>query len=374
MSTVNEDALRLLLAPSGESPLVGAEIGIVEPEGITYLISPHASVRYVYAVGGKIVSALQVMVSDKKGVATNVYTDPAFRRQGLARELAARARLDFANLEFSGERSPDGQAWVQSLQSQSTRKLGAIFQRMVTEAPNELAAVLFNWNESELDEDKTGIVRHPGRDARYSRGADGGKDRVKISDLVAWLKSDAPFDSKTYGPRIDPEWRYQVTRLRHLAGMKAETFYEALLGSGMARLPDGHSRNYTLADGVMLPTLERAGVRISMSSGTELYEENGRVMAGIGEQSTWTINALLVDVGRRRQGLATKAMSEITALADLFGVTLHLEVTPIDDKPLSREQLVAFYGKFGFAGDRVQRRAPAEAEFQSTDERERGAS
>lgn len=365
MSTVNESALRLLLSPVSECPMIGPEMGLFERDGVSYVFNQYGSVRYVYCAAGQPVAALQIMVGAGKAVATNAYTNPEFRRKGLATELAKRAAADIPGLEFSDERSADGQAWVASIEKShqkrpSNKTLSATLRRMVAEAPDELAAVLFNWNESELDESKTGLVRHPGRDGRYSRGSEGGKDRVKIADLLAWLRSDAPFDRGTYGPKIDPEWRYQVTRLRHLAGLKPETFYEALLGSGMARLPDGHARNYTMADGTMLPTLERAGVRISMSSNTLLYEQNGRVMAGIAEPDEWAINALQVDPALRRKGLATQAMTEITQLSDQFGITLHLEVTPIWDRPMPREQLATFYARFGFSGGTVQKRTPSE--------------
>lgn len=364
MSTVNESALRLLLSPVSQCQTIGSEQGLFPRDGIGHATSAQGSVRYVYSVAGRQVSALQVMVGNGRAVATNVYTDPEFRRNGLAAQLIRLARINHPSMEFSEERSEDGEALVKALLAQpikrmSNKALASTLRRMVTEAPDELQGALFNWNESELGPDKDCILRHPGRDGRYSRGANGGKEIVKIADFLAWLRSDAPLDPQKYGPRIDPEWRYQICRLRHLAGIRAETYYEALLGVGLARLPNGHPRNYTFADGSMLPTLERDGLRVSMSSGTELYEEDGRVMAGSsGDQSCWSINALLVDPSRRRQGLATRAMREITQLADQFGITLHLEATPIDDKPLGRDELSAFYAKFGFAGGRVKTRMP----------------
>lgn len=133
---------------------------------------------------------------------------------------------------------------------------------------------------------------------------------------------------------------------------KPETFYKALLAQGFVRLPNNHPRNYTDAGGTMLPTLDRAGIRISMSSSTILYEDRGRVMAGMADDgSEWTINAILVDEDSRRQGLATNALQDIGQLADEYGVSLFLEPTPILDKPVDRDRLRTMYRKAGFVGD-----------------------
>lgn len=135
---------------------------------------------------------------------------------------------------------------------------------------------------------------------------------------------------------------------------RPETYYLALLAAGFERLPNNHPRNYTYADGAMMPTLERSGVRISMSSSTILYEDRGRVMAGVADDgSEWTINAILVDESVRREGLATRALQEVCQLADEYGIKLYLEPAPIFDKPVGRDALRAMYAKAGFVGDGV---------------------
>lgn len=360
MTQVNVEALRLLLSPPSECPQIGAEVGLTAKEGISTFISPFGSVRYVYARSGRIVAALQVMVGGGTATATNVFTDPDFRRQGLAAQLAARAKIDHDNLQFSEERSPDGQAWVHALQESPGKRFGAhhlqaILERMAREAPEELEAVLLRHNDPSGATNEFSNLMRPGDDDVKTR-------TTKISSLLTWLKSDAALVRQANGAKIDPDWRYHVCRLRHLAGITPKTFYEALLGHGFRRLPNGHARNYTFADGEMLPTLTRAGVRLSMSSGTELYEDRGRIMAGYGEPTDWVINALLVDPECQRKGLATATMCELVRLADQFGVTLYLEATPIYDKAMSREQLTEFYAKHGFSGDAVKVRTPGTQE------------
>lgn len=117
MTKVNLAALRLLLSPIGECPMIGPEAGTFNQDGISCLKSPHGSIRYVHATGGRITSALQVLVSTNAAVATNAYTDNGFLRRGQARQLIMRAMQDFQALEFSQERSDDGAALVKSIKS-----------------------------------------------------------------------------------------------------------------------------------------------------------------------------------------------------------------------------------------------------------------
>lgn len=358
MTSVNVEALRLLLSPPSECPQIGAEVGLTAKEGISTFISSFGSVRYVYARSGRIVAALQVMVGGGTATATNVFTDPDFRRQGLAAQLAARAKVDHDKLQFSEERSPDGHAWVQALQESQGKHFGAqhlqtVLERMAREAPEELETVLSRCK---------GLSGAAGEFPNLMQPGDGETRTTKISSLLTWLESEAALGRRADGAKIDPDWRYYVCRLRHVAGITPKTFYEALLGHGFRRLPNGHARNYTFAEGEMLPTLTRAGVRLSMSSGTALYEDRGRIMAGYGEPTDWVINALLVDPECQRKGLATATMRELVRLADQFGVTLYLEATPIYDKAMSREQLTEFYAKHGFSGDAVKVRTPGAQE------------
>lgn len=104
----------------------------------------------------------------------------------------------------------------------SNKAAGEAFRRMVAQAEDDLHAVLFNWDDSRLNEDKDGIVSYPGRDSEYSRGKDGGRVKVSKRAFLDWLASDGPFDTKVYGPEIerDAEWRGQIERLREIAGVK----------------------------------------------------------------------------------------------------------------------------------------------------------
>ncbi len=80
----------------------------------------------------------------------------------------------------------------------------------------DIGEILFNWNESQLNEDGDKIINYPGRDGRYSRGKEGGKVIIGKREFLAWLLSDAPFDVKVYGANIgsDPEWTTLIRRAR----------------------------------------------------------------------------------------------------------------------------------------------------------------
>lgn len=73
-----------------------------------------------------------------------------------------------------------------------------------TLSADDFAALLSNWNESEWVADSEKIVRFPGRDQRFSRGAEGGKITVPKRDLLTWLASDQPLDPLTYA--VDKSW------------------------------------------------------------------------------------------------------------------------------------------------------------------------
>lgn len=99
-------------------------------------------------------------------------------------------------------------------------KASQAFKRMVAQAEDDLVGVLFNWNDSRLSEDKTGIDSYPGRDSEYSRGKDGGRVSVSKREFMEWLFSDAPFDAKVYDAESlarGSEWRGQIERLRGIA-------------------------------------------------------------------------------------------------------------------------------------------------------------
>ena len=84
---------------------------------------------------------------------------------------------------------------------------------------DDIGEILFNWNESQLNEDGDKIIKYPGRDGRYSRGKEGGKVTIGKREFLTWLLSDAPFDEKVYGANIgsDPEWTSLIRRAREAA-------------------------------------------------------------------------------------------------------------------------------------------------------------
>lgn len=110
--------------------------------------------------------------------------------------------------------------------------VGKAFGNLRDQLGSDLAGLLMNWNESQLNEDGDKIFGHVGRDARFSLGKEGGKIIIPKRDLMAWLDSDAPFDEKVYGTAIrhDAEWVRLINRARAACGMAfdAEAVADAL--------------------------------------------------------------------------------------------------------------------------------------------------
>lgn len=149
-------------------------------------------------------------------------------------------------------------------------------------------------------------------------------------------------------------------------------FYRSLPELGFVRLKKEEARSYRDLSGEAFLTFERSGVRLAFSSNSVLYEDRGAVMVGMGESDESVLRALIVDPVFRGRGLATLAMCDLTAHADEFGVSLSLEVAPLEGSPVAHQQLSAFYARFGFAGQgRVLARA-AGAESQIAKDRQRG--
>ncbi len=104
--------------------------------------------------------------------------------------------------------------------SMSTIGVGKAFNAIIKGIGlNDLGEILFNWNESQLNEDGDKIIRFPGRDGRFSRGKEGGKVVVGKRGFLAWLQSDDPFNGKVYGANIrsDAEWTSLIQRARDAA-------------------------------------------------------------------------------------------------------------------------------------------------------------
>ena len=107
-----------------------------------------------------------------------------------------------------------------SVSSMSNAAVGKAFNSIAKGlGRGDLSEILFNWNESELNEGGDKIVNYPGRDGRYSHGKEGGKVIIGKREFLKWLLSDAPFDEKVYGADIgsDSEWAALIRRAREAA-------------------------------------------------------------------------------------------------------------------------------------------------------------
>lgn len=104
--------------------------------------------------------------------------------------------------------------------SMSNTDVGKAFSAIVKKiGRNDLGEILFNWNESQLNEDGDKVFRYPGRDGRFSRGKEGGKVYVSKRKFLVWLLSDNPFNEKVYGANIrnDAQWTGLIHRARDAA-------------------------------------------------------------------------------------------------------------------------------------------------------------
>lgn len=116
---VNEESLSLLLQKAGNCSLIGPEKRTMCTEQIEHLESPEGSHRFIFVENGQTLSAIQIMSKDgEKGVLTNAFTVPGARRRGLALQLVKMAKSHFLDLEYSQERSAQGAAWVEHLESE----------------------------------------------------------------------------------------------------------------------------------------------------------------------------------------------------------------------------------------------------------------
>lgn len=103
-----------------------------------------------------------------------------------------------------------------------TRKAAAAFRAIVDKVGrDDVAEILFNWDDYELSDDGDKIVSYVGRDREYSRGADGGKATVSKREFLAWLLSDSPFDEKVYGKDIrqNTDWVNKIKSARAATGL-----------------------------------------------------------------------------------------------------------------------------------------------------------
>jgi hypothetical protein len=101
------------------------------------------------------------------------------------------------------------------------KEAGVIFRALVEKlGRDDLNEILFNWNESELNEDMTAMKSYPFR--RNAIAGMGPVTKHGKTEFVNWLLSDAPFDTKVYGEEIlqDKGWTELINRARsHIAGV-----------------------------------------------------------------------------------------------------------------------------------------------------------
>jgi len=101
--------------------------------------------------------------------------------------------------------------------SMSNTDIGKAFKAIAKAiGRDDLGEILFNWNESQLNEEGNKIIGYPGRDGVYSRGKEGGKVNVSKREFLDWLLSDSSFDEKVYGANIknDAHWTGLIQRAR----------------------------------------------------------------------------------------------------------------------------------------------------------------
>lgn len=122
---------------------------------------------------------------------------------------------------------------------------------------------------------------------------------------------------------------------------------EALLAAGWQAHPHGHPRRYGSAGGSSYLTFEKDGVRFATSGGL-LFVQRGTVMLDEGEPTDVIIQALLVDPDRRRQGKASQTLRMLAELARKTGISLYIQPAPLEDKPMSADELCVLYQRFGF--------------------------
>lgn len=102
----------------------------------------------------------------------------------------------------------------------SNADVGKAFNAVVKSiGRDDLDEILFNWNDSKLNEDGGRIICYPGRDGRFSHGKEGGKVIIGKREFLNWLQSDSPFDENVYGANIrnDAQWTGLIQRAREAA-------------------------------------------------------------------------------------------------------------------------------------------------------------
>lgn len=110
----------VFLSPPGAIGFIGPEAGRVKRSGLSRLVSPFGSYRYLWSVDGAPVAALQVVWrAGETARVANVYTRPEHRSRGYATRLFRQAEKDFGVVVHAEDesRSPDAERWIQTLGS-----------------------------------------------------------------------------------------------------------------------------------------------------------------------------------------------------------------------------------------------------------------
>lgn len=152
----------------------------------------------------------------------------------------------------------------------------------------------------------------------------------------------------------------------------------SMVGEGYKVLALDDPRTYKDKGGEPHRTFEKGPLRIAMTPQRVLFQNRNAVNVAFGNPDQVTLEAIMVDPGKRNQGLATQAMNDVIEAADKNEITLYLEPVPIinikkNDFGLDRDQLVDFYSKFGFefqedSNKVMQRKPSAEAEVLPAEE------
>lgn len=152
----------------------------------------------------------------------------------------------------------------------------------------------------------------------------------------------------------------------------------SLVDDGYKVLALDDPRTYKDKGGDPHRTFEKGPLRIAMTPQRVLFQNRNSVNVAFGNPDQVTLEAIMVDPGKRNQGLATQAMNDIIEAADKNEITLYLEPVPIinikkNDFGLDRDQLVDFYSKFGFefqedSNKVMQRKPSAEVEVLPAEE------
>lgn len=153
----NEAAMHHLLAPVGQSQLIGDEQGRAVRNGVAKFVSPLGSTRFVFSEDGVSLAALQVMSrAGIPAVATNVYTDPDSRGRGLATHLFVKAFESFKDLQFSADLTPSGADLLNHLHLRKIQDLPWLNEKIAANGV-DVKSNFLTWFQNSKVIDKNGM-------------------------------------------------------------------------------------------------------------------------------------------------------------------------------------------------------------------------